>query len=107
MILFQERDLFMLRVEVVYATEKEQQIIDVKLPYGSTISKAIKASGVLNNYPELDLKTMQVGVFSQRKKLDDELVNGDRVEIYRPLVIDPKTKRREKADRQKERKQFL
>ena len=97
----------MLNIEVIYATEDEQIIFSASLASGSTVEQAIQATDVLNKYPEIDMKTIQVGVFSQKKKLDDVLVDGDRVEIYRPLITDPKKVRRAKADVQKENKQFL
>ena len=97
----------MLNIEVIYATEDEQIIFSASLASGSTVEQAIQATDVLNKYPEIDMKTIQVGVFSQKKKLDDVLVDGDRVEIYRPLIADPKKVRRAKADVQKENKQFL
>mgnify|MGYP000238777433 CR=1 FL=1 len=97
----------MLNIEVIYATEDEQIIFSTSLANGSTVEQAIRATDVLNKYPEIDMKTIQVGVFSQKKKLDDVLVDGDRVEIYRPLIADPKKVRRAKADVQKENKQFL
>lgn len=97
----------MLDIEVIYATEKEQIIFKAVVSEDSTIEQAIMASKVLEKYPEIDLLSAAVGVFSQRKKLSDGLNNGDRVEIYRPLIADPKQKRRAKADVQKENKQFL
>ena len=97
----------MLNIEVVYAIEKEQVIFKVQVSAESTIDQAIKASAVLEKYPEIDLSINNVGVFSQKKELSDTLHDGDRVEIYRPLIADPKQIRRAKADVQKENKQFL
>ena len=97
----------MLNIEVVYAIEKEQVIFKVQVSAESTIDQAIKASAVLEKYPEIDLSINDVGVFSQKKELSDILHDGDRVEIYRPLIADPKQIRRAKADVQKENKQFL
>lgn len=97
----------MMRIEVIYATPEEQELRVVQLAEGQTIKAAILASQVLDDFPEIDLETAVVGVFSQRKQLTDVLVDGDRVEIYRPLMADPKANRRAKADRQKERKEFL
>lgn len=97
----------MLDVEVIYATEYEQLIFKVTVPDSSTIEQVIIKSKILDKYPELDLRAIDVGVFSQRKKLSDSLNDKDRVEIYRPLIADPKQKRRAKADVQKENKQFL
>ncbi len=97
----------MLDIEVIYATEQEQMIFSLQMPSGSTIEQAILASGVLSSYPEIDLTSNAVGVFSQKKQLDDVLCAGDRVEIYRSLIADPKQVRRTKANVQKENKQFI
>lgn len=96
----------MLDIEVIYATEHEQKIISLQMPPGSTVEQAILASAVLSSYPEIDLTRNAVGVFSQKKQLDDVLCTGDRVEIYRSLIADPKQVRRTKANVQKENKQF-
>ncbi|WP_154223359.1 RnfH family protein [Marinicella rhabdoformis] len=97
----------MLDIEVIYAKENEQIIFKVSVDNDATIEQAILASNILNKYPEIDMLTVDVGVFSQRKKMSDGLNNGDRIEIYRPLIADPKQKRRAKAEVQKENKQFL
>ena len=86
-----------LTVEVVYATPDRQQIFVVQVKSGSTIETAIDRSGVLDVFPEIDLLTQKVGVFSRQKKLSEEVFEGDRIEIYRPLIIDPKEARRKRA----------
>lgn len=91
----------MLKVEVIYATPEQQEIITLSVQSGATIVQAIDQSGVLTKYPEIDLSDNKVGVFSQVKPLDYELKNGDRIEIYRPLIADPKAKRREQAEKNK------
>lgn len=84
-------------VEVAYANDKCQKIILVELEKNSTIEKAIDRSGILFLFPEIDLIKQKVGIFSQQKKLSDNVTAGDRIEIYRPLLIDPKELRRIKA----------
>ncbi len=90
-----------IEIEVVYATRWQQELISLVVDAGSTIEHAIKASGVLQEHKELVLDDLAVGVFGQRKALGDVLEYGDRVEIYRPLLADPKEKRRQMAARQK------
>jgi putative ubiquitin-RnfH superfamily antitoxin RatB of RatAB toxin-antitoxin module len=87
----------MLKIEVIYATLEEQKLFLVRVEAPATIRQCIEASGVLRQYPEIDLETMKVGVFSQIKPLDEAVVNGDRIEIYRPLLADPKEVRRKRA----------
>jgi len=85
-------------VEVVYADVDKQMIIPVTLQSGSTIENAIDRSGILMHFPQIDLMRQKVGIFSQIKKLSDEVKDGDRVEIYRPLVINPKEARKKRAN---------
>jgi len=85
-------------VEVIYATPTEQEILVVDLPDAATVESAIVASGVLKKYPEIDLQTAKVGIFSKATTLDQPLRENDRVEIYRPLIADPKEVRRRKAE---------
>lgn len=91
----------MLKIEVIYATPEQQEIIVLAVQQDSTIQQAIENSGVLTKYPEIDLAACDVGIFSQVKKLDQVVKEGDRIEIYRPLIADPKAKRREKAAQNK------
>ena len=84
-------------VEVAYARPDEQVILALQVPDGSTIEDAIRRSGVLERFPEIDLATNKVGVFGKVAKLDQPLVAGDRVEIYRPLIADPKEARKQRA----------
>lgn len=89
-------------VSVVYAASaSEQAELTVWLNEGATILKAIEMSGMLQRYPTISLDNIAVGVFSKRKKLEDVVNNNDRVEIYRPLLIDPKEARRARALRRK------
>lgn len=92
------------RVEVAYATPDEQVIIPLDAEIEATIEQIIGSSGVLQKFPEIDLSKNKVGVFSVQKKLTDTLRDGDRVEIYRDLIIDPKQARKNRLAKQKEKK---
>jgi putative ubiquitin-RnfH superfamily antitoxin RatB of RatAB toxin-antitoxin module len=87
----------MICVEVAYATPTRQFLQEVEVAPDATVAEAIEASGVLAQFPEIDLTRNTVGVFSERRVLDDPLRQGDRVEIYRPLIADPKAMRRKRA----------
>ncbi|MBV8802865.1 MAG: RnfH family protein [Gammaproteobacteria bacterium] len=84
-------------VEVAYATPQQQKIVTIEVPKGSTIQKAIDCSGIEELFPEIDLSKQKVGIFSQQKNLSDILEDGDRIEIYRKLIIDPKEARKKRA----------
>jgi putative ubiquitin-RnfH superfamily antitoxin RatB of RatAB toxin-antitoxin module len=84
-------------VEVAYATPKEQLILPVKVTDGTTIEHAIKSSGILSKFPEIDLAVNKIGIFGKLSKLDSPLRHLDRVEIYRPLIADPKEVRKQRA----------
>jgi len=87
----------MLSIEVCYALSGKQEIVRVKLPVGSTLQQALEASGLLGKYPEIDLKKNKFGIFAKLSKLDSVLRDQDRVEIYRPLIADPKEVRKQRA----------
>ncbi|MES2204926.1 MAG: RnfH family protein [Pseudomonadota bacterium] len=93
-----------MKVECLYASEKEQYLIALSLQEGITIEEVIRASGVLENFPELELSSLNVGIFGQKKLLTDPVYEGDRVEIYRPLLLDPMEARRRRAPAPKRRK---
>jgi putative ubiquitin-RnfH superfamily antitoxin RatB of RatAB toxin-antitoxin module len=84
-------------VEVAYARPDEQVIIALDVEPGTTVEEAIKASGILARFPEIDLKSNKVGVFGKLTKLASELRPKDRVEIYRALIADPKEVRKQRA----------
>ncbi|XBS68834.1 RnfH family protein [Acerihabitans sp. KWT182] len=88
-----------IRVEVVYALPERQYRYPLTLPEGSTLHQAIIASDILALRPEIDLDKNKVGIFSRPAALEDVLRDGDRVEIYRPLLMDPKELRRQRAER--------
>ncbi len=91
-----ESDNQTMTVEVAYARPEQQVILEVSLPNGGTIEQAIEQSGILQTYPEIDLATNKVGIFGKLSKKTAELKAGDRVEIYRPLIADPKEVRRKR-----------
>lgn len=84
-------------VEVAYAKPKTQVIIPLTVEKGTTIEQAIKLSGVLDMFPEIDLAVNRVGIFSKLGKLEQTLREKDRVEIYRKLIADPKEVRKQRA----------
>jgi uncharacterized protein len=84
-------------VEVVCATAERQLLRKVTLPAGSRVIEAVKQSGILQAMPEVAFDPSHLGVFSRRVSLDDTLRDGDRVEIYRPLTLDPKDARRRRV----------
>ena len=85
-------------VEVIYALPDVQPLLRVQLLEGATVEDAIRASGVLDAHPEIDLAKNKVGIFSKLVKLDEKARDRDRVEIYRPLIADPKEVRRKRAE---------
>ncbi|KMT65480.1 RnfH family protein [Catenovulum maritimum] len=92
----------LLKVEVAFALPTKQSIMTVHVSEGTSIEACIKASGILEEYPEIDLANNKVGIWSRTKKLSDTIKLGDRIEIYRPLIADPKEIRRLRAEKAKE-----
>lgn len=84
-------------VEVSYASTREQLIISIKVPEDINVKQAIEKSGIQKKFPEIDLGKNNVGIFGKQTTLGHSLKNKDRIEIYRPLIIDPKELRRKKA----------
>ncbi len=84
-------------VEVAYAREQAQALIPVKGESGMTVAEAIERSGIQGRFPEIDLDVNKVGIFGKLAKLDQVLASGDRVEIYPPLIADPKQARKQRA----------
>jgi uncharacterized protein len=87
----------LIKVEVLYALPQEQTLLTVEVPQGTTLGDAIKFSGILEKYPEIDLATNKLGIFGKLNKADVVLRERDRVEIYRPLIADPKEVRKQRA----------
>jgi putative ubiquitin-RnfH superfamily antitoxin RatB of RatAB toxin-antitoxin module len=86
-----------LNIEVVYALPKTQKIVALQLQQGATVRQAIEASGLLKEHPEIDLAKNKLGIFAKLTKPETELQDRDRVEIYRPLLIDPKEVRKQRS----------
>ena len=86
-------------VEVAYALPEKQYLQRVTLQQGATVEETIRASGLLELRTDIDLSKNKVGIYSRPVKLADVLQDGDRVEIYRPLIADPKELRRQRAEK--------
>lgn len=84
-------------VEVVYARPDAQLVIPLQLESGATLRLAIEQSGILQRFPEIDIETVKTGIFGKAAVKDAPLNQGDRVEIYRPLIADPKAARKKRA----------
>lgn len=85
--------------EVAYARAERQEVVRVRLPAGATAMDALRASGLLERFREIDVATVRLGVFGRVVAPDQGLVSGDRVEVYRPLTADPRVARRTRARR--------
>lgn len=92
----------MIHVEVVYALPHEQRVVKLVVKSDLTVEEIIQKSGLLEVYPEIDLKVNKVGVYSRNVKLDATVRDHDRIEIYRPLIADPKEIRRKRAEQAKQ-----
>ena len=86
-----------LKVEVVYARPAEQVLMELQVTEGTTVGQAIALSGIQERFPDLRVSRGFVGIFGRPVELDALLRDGDRVEIYRPLLANPKQARRERA----------
>lgn len=95
----------LIHVEVVYALPRVQKVIKLAVTPDTQVQEIIEQSGVLELFPEIDLKKNKVGVYSRNVKLDATVRDGDRIEIYRPLVADPKEIRRKRAEQAKQQAQ--
>lgn len=93
-----------LTIELIYALVNEQILLTQQVDEPCTLHSAIIQSGILQRYPEIDLKKNKIGIFSQVTDLNETLRDGDRIEIYRSLVADPKEARKKKAVLQKKKK---
>ncbi|UBX49244.1 RnfH family protein [Providencia alcalifaciens] len=91
-----------INIEVTYALPEKQFLLSVRVAEGTTIEEAIIASGILTLRSDIDLKKNKVGIYSRPAKLGDVVQEGDRIEIYRPLIADPKELRRKRAEKSKE-----
>ncbi|CRI65833.1 conserved hypothetical protein [Thiocapsa sp. KS1] len=86
-----------LKVSVAYVGPREQVLRPLEVRIGTTVREAIEQSAVIAKCPEIDLAANQVGIFGKLTKLDQVLEDGDRIEIYRPLIADPKEARKRRA----------
>ncbi|MFC3120032.1 RnfH family protein [Agaribacter flavus] len=89
-------------IEVCYAIPEKQSLLEVLVPKDSTVQQGIEQSGILNIHSDIELDINKVGIWSRVCKLDTILSEGDRIEIYRPLIADPKEVRKMRAQRAKE-----
>jgi len=87
----------LIQIELIYALPQNQTLINLSIQSDATVEQAIEQSGILKDYPEIDLQTNKVGIFSKVCQLSDGLHPGDRIEIYRALIIDPKEARKKRA----------
>lgn len=94
-----------LKIEIAYALPKHYFLKTLHLEAGTTVQTAILQSGILSQFSEIDLRENKIGIFSRPAKLTDVLENGDRIEIYRPLLADPKEIRRKRAAQQLQEQQ--
>ena len=92
-------ELELINVEVVYARSDQQMLLQVQVSPETTAGQAIDVSGILDHFPELDWKNTGIGIFGRVCKLEQILSAGDRVEIYRPLLLDPMQQRRLRAEK--------
>jgi|KBSMisStandDraft_5_1062788.scaffolds.fasta_scaffold460419_2 putative ubiquitin-RnfH superfamily antitoxin RatB of RatAB toxin-antitoxin module len=90
-----------IHVEVIYAAPDHQELRRLAVPAGTTVMQAIVASQIALALPEEAIAADRLGIFSRRAAPDDVLADGDRVEIYRPLTLDPKEARRRRASRER------
>lgn len=94
-----------LQVEVAYARPDKAFCIPVEVPAGATVAEAIHVSGILSQCPEIDLGVNRTGIFGRLCEAGERVNSGDRVEIYRPLQVDPKEARRRRADKRQRTRQ--
>lgn len=86
-----------INIEVAYATPEKQTILDCEVDADSTPRDAVRGSGIVDHFPEIDVDRCDLGVFGKPIDEDYRLAPGDRIEIYRPLIADPKEIRRQRA----------
>ena len=93
--------MMIIQIEVAYADQKEQIVMPLTVYLPCCIETAIQQSGILIQFPDIDLALNKVGIFGRIRPLNTILQSGDRIEIYRNLIIDPKKNRRNRAEKQK------
>lgn len=87
-----------IKIQLCYAKAEKQFLLDLSVPSGTTILQAIEASELIQQVPEIDISVFRVGIYSKLKTLETLVREGDRIEIYRPLIADPKESRRRRAE---------
>lgn len=90
-------------IEVTYALPEEQVLLTLDVEQGTTVEQAVKLSGILEQFSDIDLSKNKLGIFGKLAKADQVLRDKDRVEIYRPLIADPKESRRKRAEKKEAR----
>lgn len=91
-----------IQIEVVYGLAHKQKLLSLPVAEGTSIEQAIIESGIMNLFPEIDLKVNKVGVWNKAVKLSETVQDLDRIEVYRPLIADPKEVRKRRAEKAKE-----
>ena len=91
-----------LTIEVVYALPQQQTVIELRVAPETCVLDAIEQSGIVQKHPEIDLAVNKFGIYSRPVKGSDHLQEGDRIEIYRPLIADPREMRKKRAEKAKE-----
>lgn len=91
-----------IKIEVAFALPDRQTLLEVSIVKGTTVKDAVVQSGIMQRYPEIDLEVNAVGIWNRTCKLTDVPREGDRIEVYRPLIADPKDVRRRRAEKAKE-----
>ncbi|MCL4120022.1 UNVERIFIED_CONTAM: hypothetical protein GTU68_061574 [Idotea baltica] len=89
-------DSELINVEVAYALPNRQQLTELKVPRGTTAFEAVQQSGIVEQFPEIDLVSVKMGLKAPKEHVLEAM---DRVEIYRPLIIDPKEVRKRRAEK--------
>ena len=89
----------LIEIEVAYALPKNQILKCLKVPYGTTVAQAVQLSGVYKKFSEIQPDNKNLGVFGKLVRPETILHNHDRVEIYRPITVDPKEKRRKRVEK--------
>ncbi|MGO3423442.1 MAG: RnfH family protein [Pseudoalteromonas distincta] len=92
----------MINVEVVFALPTTATCLSIEVPQGTTVEQAVIQSGIIQKCPEIDATSLTLGVWNRTVKANYVLKDGDRIEIYRPLIADPKDARRKRAEKAKE-----
>ncbi|MDO6444228.1 RnfH family protein [Colwellia sp. 1_MG-2023] len=92
----------LIKIEVVYGIPTEQALLTLEVEEGVTVEQAIIASGILLSFKDIDLTVNKVGIWNRTAKLTDTVKDLDRIEIYRPLIADPKEVRKRRAEKAKE-----